>query len=516
MRVSLLSRVVLAAGIAACSKEAPPPGQPAVRAEAAPPDGVVVTVSSASLTQALDGLRAFADAVRPGAGAGIPANAMLFAVLGGQIGAGALDGLDLSQPVHLVVIDGPSPVLVLVARVADSKRLAQSRGGAALDEKDGWAVLGAESGVKAVAGWARSTLVPRRVSAQLTATAYVDRLKANHAAEIARFKQQMSASFSKMEVLEMYGEGLASVVDDVNQATVSLAADGERFEVDIGVMARAGSRLAAFAAAQQPSDFALFQKLPASTSDSILFGGRLSMGPYREGLVALGNKMMGVDGTSYAEWMSKITALATGDVAATGSVADGAMTMVQLFSVTDGVELDRLLREQLATMAKGLVVDSMGMKMTMTGVPEITRHGGVAVRGTRTTIDLATVPEMNRAMIESMYGDGLMNRAAVVDKRAVVTIGGEQERIVAAIDALQGKARGYTPGPEVTGLLEESRRRRESLLMAVDLAAFRSMMQPGAPAHAPSGRMVIGLGVSGAAIHMRVGMSAKAVSGIVP
>src|SRR6185503_3555620 len=160
LRSRLLVVTVAALAASGCEKASGP------EVPAAPePEAVVATVSIPSVATAATDLQNYANAIKPGAGL-MMNEGMIASALARASGAGAIDGLDLSGPVHMIVLDNPTRV-VLVGKAKDRAALDKGRGTAHLVVRDGWAVIGAKDAVELVAGWAVPGLVGARPASDI-------------------------------------------------------------------------------------------------------------------------------------------------------------------------------------------------------------------------------------------------------------------------------------------------------------------------------------------------------------
>src|SRR5215207_9542657 len=102
-RVAMVALAALA-----CEKASGPDAQSLGPA----PAPVVVVVSTASLSKSIAGVRAYAEAMRPGS-AVMLSEQLVTTGLARAVGADSLDGVDLSGPMHMIVVDGPTRSVVV-------------------------------------------------------------------------------------------------------------------------------------------------------------------------------------------------------------------------------------------------------------------------------------------------------------------------------------------------------------------------------------------------------------------
>lgn len=522
-------RAMLLAALAAlaCEKASGPDPVPL----ATPPEAVVATVSTASLAAAAGGLRAYADAIRPGASA-VMGDGMFASGLARAAGAGSLDGLDLAGPVHLVVLDDPTRVVV-VGKAADRGALEKARGEAHLVVRDGWALVGPKDAIDAIAGWVVPGLVGARPASSVEATVHVDRLMTRHAAAVTEMREAVSRQMAAADpsggaVMVEYMTALFNLAGDSARLTAAFAIDQGRADLDIALVPRAGSALAGFVAAQKPSDFSALESLPAAAPLDMLMAGRLVLGPYRKGALAMFSRMMNVgDGEVFTRLFTTLADLATGDVAAAFAVTPGGVTMVELIPVSDAAAAEKAVREVALATAGGTQVDAMGIRLTHTGRADLARHGGSVIHGVTTTVDLASVPPMQRDLLARMYGDGGQKMHLAFPPGALVASIGDLALCQQAIDARAGTAPRLRLTPHLTAAFQAARARRDSILFVMDLAAlfasFRASISPGTPGApgapppppaAPAPGLAMSLGFADRAAHLHITLAAETVRAV--
>lgn len=406
MRRAAPLALVLALALLACEKSSGPEVALAV-----PPAPVVASVSTASLARAMTGLRAYVEAIRPG-GSLMMTDGLLASALARAAGAGSLDGLDLAGPLHVVVLDDPTRVVV-AGKAKDRGALDKARGEAHLLVRDGWALLGRRDAVELVAPWVVPALVATRPSAAVEATLHVDRLMTRHAAAITELRETATSQLAASDpggarMVTEYLAALVALAGDTARLTASLAIDGERAELDLALAPRPGSALAGFVAAQKASDFALLAALPADAPAGMLMAGHIELGPYRAAALAMFGRMMNfADGADlFLDAFATLADLATGDFAAAFTMSSSGTAMVEIVPLTDAAAAARAIGKVVAATAGGRQVEAMGIRMTHTGHPDQAQHAGAVIHGLTTTVDLDSVPPAQRDMFAHMYSGG--------------------------------------------------------------------------------------------------------------
>jgi hypothetical protein len=497
--------LVLGLGLAAlavltsCDRDKPPAAVvPAVRERTPPPDGVVATIVTPSLHGALAGLRGFVDAVKPGASAMIDGAAAEGAIARAA-GMASLDGLDLAAPLVVVIAERPLAGSIVLGKVADARRLEASRGAGVVSAKDGWAAIGPADAVRGIEPWARAELLgppPTLVEA----VAYVQPLISRHGAEIGMARSAMAMTTAQSpqmaKLFGLYLDGFASLGADSDRVVVSLTADASHAELAFGLIARPGTQLASFAALQRPSDFALLGVLPVDAPGAMQFVGRFALGPYRAAMLRLVPTTMNL-GDVAAQWTKAfegLADLATGEVAGVGSMSSGGMAMTQILPVSDATKAERLVRETLTATGKDRVIDSMGIKMTQSGLLDVGSHGGRPIHAVETSVDLASLAPEQRPVMERMYKVPQRLNVGFGSKAIVVSMG-DLAGLGRALDAVDGKGARKAVSPATQALLDDAKKRGESFVGLVDIAAMMADIMAASTGGPPSADRVTSPGL---------------------
>lgn len=514
-----ISAVALVLGALSCEKASSPAPEPLPP----PPEAVVLTVSTASLAKATEGIRAYAEAIRPGAGLMVRDD-LAADSLARMAGAESLAGLDLAGPVHLIVLDRPSRTVV-VGKAADRAALDKGRGAAQLTVRDGWAVIGPKDAVDLVAGWAVPGLVGSRQASSpgvIEATAWVDRLMTRHAADITEMRQAVATQMTAADptngaVMAEYMTALFNLAGDSARLTAALAIDGDSADLDLALVPKPGSPLAGFVAAQKATDFAVLETLPAAAPTTMLTAGRLALGPYRKGAIAMFTRMMNVgEGELFERVFTALADLATGDFAAGFSVTPGGVTMVEVVPVSDAAAAEKAIREVAVATAAGTPVSSMGIRLTHTGHADLARHGDTVIHGVTTTVDLTSAPPAQRDLLARMYGEGGQKMHLAFPPGALIASIGELPLCEQAIDARTGRAARLRLTASLSSFFQAARARRDSVIFVMDFVAlfgsFRSAAMPSAPPPAAglsAPGLALTLGFADRSAHLHVTLLAE-------
>lgn len=492
-----------------------------------PPPALLVDVALPTLDGGLAGVRQFADAVQPGMSAAINERQLL-----ASLGVGSLDGAAGDAPVHILVVDPNQherPMAVVVA-VTDAGKLkaAADAAGVAIRAKGGVAVVGSEPVVALVADWALSELPRAKAPTAPTATAFSAALLANYRTQIEGFgdsmKQTMAATAggnaTAGEIMAAYARGIVWALENSEHVTLSLDAGSTAASLSFGVAARKGSSLAAFFAAQTPSDFALLGRLPPGAAP-VVMAGSWHLGPLRAEVLAFMEKIL--VGLYGAPASAEMTALlnawadaATGELAVTMEMAPGRVRMTQLVAVEGAAALHTATGAFFARYAqKPLETTSMGIKTTFTGKANAVTVDGVSFHRYTSAVDTTAMPP-EQAQAATMFGKEQVGLIGAWDDVVGVTMGGDQAAPKALLDASRGKGARLVLPPRVAADLADARVRKESFYYYMDLGAMVAAAVP-AMSQVFSGSFGVALtfGGSDGHGHMRLAVSAADVKNAV-
>jgi hypothetical protein len=309
--------------------------------------------------------------------------------------------------------------------------------------------------------------------------------------------------------MQSYFDGLVSALSDSDRVIVTFDIAKDVAAVDLALVPKNGTRLAKVIALQQPSDYALVGKLPASQAP-FLIAGHLDAGPYRAGMLEAMTQLYG-PGTpvSMAAALGAVLKAATGDFAMSMTMMGGkGMELTQLFGVADAKTANKAVGQLLDAFKKPQTVTTMGMTVTYTANPKATTYDGVTLPGLDVVYDFSKAPPDTKAMMEKMIPKtGLTSRVATFDQLGVVAMAADANAAaMAAIDAARGKGKRYAPTAQITDFLAGSRVRKESVAMIMDIGGLTGL--------GPSGRaMMLSMGFADKRAHLRITLPAATLRG---
>lgn len=266
--------------VTAPGDDAPLPAIP--DAPAAEPDSVLAVISLGEPQAQLTEMAGFADAVQPGVGAMVNIGQFM-PMLAGAVGAPGLDGYALDRPMWVVAIDPKvsGGAAMLVFAVGDEAKLKDSVSGAAdVMQAGGFAAVGPRGALRVAGPWALSNLVKVAPRKELAMVIHLRRITASYGAEMEQTLRASMGASQRPEELKI-AEGMFSMLKQIDRIEGTLTASAAGGMTAAGwVVPTAKSKLAAFAAMQQPTDYAFARRLGSAWP--LLIAARLDFGPFKD------------------------------------------------------------------------------------------------------------------------------------------------------------------------------------------------------------------------------------------
>ena len=476
--VTLVSALGLMAGFG-CKK-----GSAAAVAVAPAPADLLIDVSIGGL----DGIEAFANKIKPGVGAMLPA--MLPAQLASVVGQSSLDGADLTKPVRLFVFDPtahPNAFVELVS-VGDATKLKASvTDSSKLKIEGNFALIGGSTEITAIAGYALGTVAKQPAPTMPMAVVHSAAVLTTQASHLEELRAQMKAAPGAAvmpELFDTYIDSIFHLLKNSDEIEVHLDASADVADLEISLLPHAGSDLAKITAAQHPSSYPLLAKLPATPSPILIMAGHVELGPYsamwRGKLVDFISTALKLQDPalrkSMVDWMDNFT----GELAAVASIKDGGFELTELVGTVPGSDAWNKGKLIFAPLygKEPRVVETMGMKTTMTGAFDSSTHDGVALSEMNSTIDMDQVsPEMKAALeANPMTKNGTHILMAGWDDVMGMSMGEDRNDAMASlIDASRGKAPTFAPAGGIASMIALSHKHDDSMLMLFDYSALSQL-----------------------------------------
>lgn len=384
----------------------------------------------------------------------------------GAIGFDGTNGLDHTSPITVIAVDlgdGSGTQLALVARVEDANRVQEQRGSATIVTRGDFAVIAQKPVADAVSAWAFEHLIVEPAPPSgFGAVIYVPEVLRIHGAHFDRFRaafaKEVSGGDPALErVLAAAGDAIRSVGDDAAELDITLDVVTE-LAIDVAIVPKEGSALAAFVAAQKPSDFPLILRLPpaGAVPPPVIAGGRVDPGPYRFADRA----------ASFLAYMGASDAGSLATALGTAGVED--VALVWRPEQTGGAGT------ALATMT-----DPASAAKAVTSLPDlgasIVVPAGITMRGTASLV------------------------AAAFDRLLLITTGPTAgPRAGTAIELARSRGARGDPPASLAKYIERARNDRDFAMAVIDIPHFEVIQVVGAAT-----QFLVGAGIDKGVLHVR-------------
>ena len=521
MRVSQSAAILaplLASGllVAACQKGQVPPELPKIDA----PADVIVTVSLGHPAAFATRLGRYVDQVAPGTGAQLNGRALADG-MAKMIGATSLDGLDLDQPVRLIVFNpkthGEHPI-ILLGSFPDADKLRRGVGSLKVERsQDGHTLVGADAEVAAARAWAFGPLAAAQAPDAPTAEIWMDRV-------LAAFRTDLEGAVKNMGALGMGGTVQAVLAGEIKilvaaseqseRMTMSFDTTGDEASFDLALVPRAGTPLGRFIAAQKPFDPKLIAALPGADTGAMVMVGHAEVGELGEPMYQLIGPFLAevaarpFDDAFHKVWIDWLAHF-TGDFAAvSGLEPTGGTAMSEIIGVDDGPAAQKAVLALFGKAGEERKATFMGIGMTFTATPGAAKHGAASIDTFTMKFDTQSMPEMQRTMMDRMYPGGMSMAMAGSGKTLAVTLGSKAvERIGQLVD---GGGKGAV-SPYAQQVLDAAGKRKDSCVAVMNMAA---LMNPLAPATPAQSGLAMTFGFADKNAHLRLSLPAKHIAEI--
>jgi hypothetical protein len=171
----------------------------------------------------------------------------------------------------------------------------------------------------------------------------------------------------------------------------------------------------------------------------------------------------------WTDWLKMFT----GDFAAVSWMDGGATAMQEIVGVTDGAAAQKTIQSLLTGITTPRKVSFMGIDMTFSGGTGTAQHGSASIDTVSVQIDTANMPPMQQEMMKRMYPDGMKMAYAGWGKWLGITFGPKSvDQIGVLIDNGGGGGKAAALSPFVQAAVDASSKRKESMVMVMNLAAM--------------------------------------------
>ncbi|HTE52583.1 MAG TPA: hypothetical protein VK698_17145 [Kofleriaceae bacterium] len=495
---------------------------PAPPAPARPAD-VIAIASVRSVVDAAAGIRAYADAVRPGAGVFVSvANASQG--IASMLGAASADGIAMDRPLHLILLDPrkyPKHPVVLLAH-ADPARL---RLGAevAVVSKEGVSLVGDRAAVDLCAAWALGPLAAEEAPARPTVRVDPRALLERYRAEIERGMKMAT------QAIEQQGSGIGPmlmaeldimlrIARQTREVRLALAADAAEAALELSFTPIPGSAFEQFNRAQRPAQADLLARVASPRSTMIMIG-YYAIGPVGDELYALVVPTLArwvgtsADASFRRRWDDALGHFKGPFAAAGGEGSVVAGVMRHVLMVDDGPKTIAAMTA-LFPWTRPTHVEMGGIGMDMTPRRAVATHEGISIDEAVIHYDWSKLPPAQAAQMRALSRSDPHVAMAGFDHYVAIAMGpqgavDEMKRLIGVVR--RGPAGQLPPGARTA--VDAATGRKASFLVFMNLAA---MMQAAtgkstSPASPATSGMTMEVGFPDGDALIRFGMPAAHV-----
>ncbi|MCP4446419.1 MAG: hypothetical protein GY811_13900 [Myxococcales bacterium] len=430
------------------------PNVPATPAEAPAELTAVFTAGNpnAQITQ----IGTFVDAVLPGMAAFVTPQTLMKQIEG-ILGVVGLRGIDLNQPLHMIMLDDQQAVLV--ATVASEAEISDSLQGTKtmVMLHDGYAAIGKFDALHKSGAYGLSNLATADVPELPMVRLHLGKIMSGPHAPMVReqLKNQLNdpsgdvarelllTAMSNIEVLSVNFDGNST------NATIRLIGEG------------IGGELKQFLAKQRSSSFSMLGRLGAGPW-SVLMGGRLDLTAFLPLLVELGEAQAQPMVTHLAAQLGGLN----GEMGVAINVFPKREFVVGM-EVADGKSLAQLIDNLLGMIGKKKELDIAGMKGKLRLGSIKTRDGSIhEVKLTPTTEKLKK--DYGKRGVSAFFG--------IVADTLLVTFGPSAKAQARTLASKSGNLSGK--GVQLAKSIEQAKTLDESFFMAFDILGWLQSEKP--------------------------------------
>ncbi len=453
------------------------PNVPSTPAEA--PAGLTATVTARNPNAQLTQIGTFVDAVFPGMAAFLTPQTLMQQIEA-ILGVVGLRGLDMNQPLYVLMLD--SQAAILVGTVASEAELQSSVEGTRVElmTHDGFAAIGSFDALHSAGPYALSNLVKAQVPELPTVELHLGKIMKGPQAAMVR-NQVVQAL--REEGGEDAGEVLLKIMSSIETLSLSIDATPEAATLRLAAAGLSGE-LQTLAANQRPAAYSMFERVGTGPW-SMALGGRLDLTSYLPHLVKLGEVSANPIMTQVAAQLGSLN----GEMAV-GVTLEPKPVIIGGMEVTDGKGLGQLVDVLLRFGDKSFERDGLKAKLRMNAIR--TRAGSLhEIRATSTT------PET-----KAYFGKTMSAFFGTVADTLLFVMGPDSKAQARTLTARSGALPGT--GAKLTQALATSKSLNESFIMAFDVMGLQSKKAP-----TDADPFIIGAGFTGESITGRVVLPAS-------
>jgi len=431
---------------------APLPEVPATPADV--PISLTAAITAGNPNAQITQIGTFVDAVMPGMAAFVTPQALMQQV-GGIIQVSGLRGIDLNQPLRVLVLD--SQQAMVVATVSSEAELNDSIEGSpsALMLHDGFAAIGPYEALSEAGAYALSNAVRTQAPENPTVSLYLKNIMSGpHADEVRRQIKDGAAGQGQAAVFG--SEITLSIMSNIEILRLSLAANASTATVVLTGEGISGS-VKEFLGKQRPSSFAMVDRIGTGPW-ALAAGGRLDLSPFIPLLVKLGEAQADPIVTQIAAQLGGLN----GEMATALNLVPN-RELLMAMELGNAKSLGLLLESLLKMVGGQKDLDFGGMKGQL-------KLGSIKTRG-GSLHELKLTP--TTAALKESYGkNGVSGFMGIVADSLIVTFGPSAKKQAKTLAGKNASLPGK--GTEFAKAIESAKGLQESFIVAFDLLSLNA------------------------------------------
>jgi len=418
----------------------------------AAPAGLAAVITAGSPDAQLTQLGTFVDAVMPGMAAFLTTQTLMQQVEA-ILGVVGLRGLDLNQPLHIVMLDDQQALLV--ATVSSEAEITESLQGTQtmVMLHDGYAAIGKFDGLQKAGAYALSNLVRAEVPELPTVELHLGKIMAGPYAETIR--EQLSSQMADQGA-QMGAEVMLTIMSNIE--VLSMNIDANQHAATIRLIGKGLSgEVKDFSALQRASGFAMSKRLGTGPW-AMSMAGRLDLTPFIPLLVKVGEASAEPLLTQIAAQLGSLN----GEMGLALNVSPK-RELVAGMELADGKGLAQMVDMLLGMIGKQ-PIDMAGMKGKLKLAAIKTRAGSLhEVKLTPTTDKLKA--DYGKKGVSAFFG--------VVADTLLVTFGPSAKTHARTLTARSGALPGK--GAQLSKAIAQATSMNESFMMAFDILGLQAL-----------------------------------------
>ncbi len=426
------------------------PAVPSTPAEA--PAGLTAVVTAGNPNAQLTQIGTFVDAVMPGMAAFLTPQTLMQQIEG-ILGVVGLRGLDMNQPLYVIMLDDQQAVLV--ATVSSEAEVSESLQGTKtmVMLHDGFAAIGSFDALTKAGGYALSNLVRAQVPELPTVDLHLGKIMSGPHADTVR--QQLTRQMAN-EGAGIGAEVMLAIMSNIEVLSMNIDANPQAATIRL-IGKGLGGEVKDFTNLQRASSFAMTKRLGTGPW-AMAMAGRLDLSAFIPLLVKVGEANAQPIVTQIAAQLGGLN----GEMGVALNIAPE-RELVAGMELSDGKGLSQLVDTLLGLVGKkDFDLDGMKGKLRLAAIK--TRAGSLhEVKLTPTTEKLKA--DYGKKGVSAFFG--------VVADTLLVTFGPKAKTNARTLTARSGALPGK--GTQLSKAVTQSKSLNESFMLAFDLLGLQSL-----------------------------------------